>query len=277
MSIGKYITIDISILVSLFYFGLQPNTAFAQVLFQDGFESGNFSKWTYVWTPGDVTINSDPQFVHSGNYSVKLHYFAGTAAQGFGERQDTNRLVEKVFNPGYDYFRVSGWLYLGTPVKQDMQRKLYYLMDPEGPRGENYRWGVILTSHNFELALASGCPIPPDAGSEIYQAGDDATSWGLYPLKPKTWYKLDMEVKANTPGQRDGYVKVWVNDTQVLNRQNMNLRGTLTTKITRFKVGQQVDRFGYDLVDEYRYWDDITIIGASDTSAPLPPTGVRVQ
>ena len=174
MGIGKYITIAISILIFLLYSGLQPNTAFAQVLFQDGFESGNFSQWTSVRTPEDVKINSDPKFVRSGNYSVKLHYFAGTAAQGFREHQDINRHVEKVFSPGYDRFLISGYVFLGTPVKQDMQRKLYYLMDPEGPRGENYRWGVILTSFNFELAFKPGTPLPPDTGSETYQAGDDA-------------------------------------------------------------------------------------------------------
>lgn len=96
-------------------------------------------------------------------------------------------------------------------------------------------------------------------------------------MKPNQWYKLEIEVKANTPGVRDGEVRVWVDGNLVLNRTNMNLRGTLSTGITKFQVGRQADRLKNIPVDEYRYWDDIVISGQRDKAPPAPPVGLRIQ
>jgi len=52
---------------------------------------------------------------------------------------------------------------------------------------------------------------------------------------------------------------VWVDGQTVWERDGLNLRGNYNTPITRVEVGRQADRLNYARVDEYRYWDDISV------------------
>jgi hypothetical protein len=276
----------ISILLCLSIAGFMCGTALAiepicpggsnpesNVLFCDGFETRNLSNWDFIWQESKITVNSNPTYVHSGTYSLQIHY---QIAAGGNAHKDDNEFVSKkrdfssFLNPGLTNFFVRGYVYHGTPLSgsENIQRKLYYFMDPQGPGGvPPYYWSVVLTSFNYQLALNAGCP----SGS---------VSWNLFTLKPNTWYCVEVEVKANTLGQSDGYVNVWVDGVQVLNRANQNLRCSYDTGIVTIQVGDQVDRLNSEQVDEYRYWDDIVIsksyIGPIGSPPPKPPSNLRV-
>ncbi len=83
--------------------------------------------------------------------------------------------------------------------------------------------------------------------------------WDIPNLNYDTWYDLEMEVKLNTPGNSDGAINFWVNGTQMLSRTGVNLRGSFTTGTGVLSFGQQTNRYNYDPIDEYRYWDDLVI------------------
>lgn len=223
-----------------------------KVLIEDGFESGDYSAWSSLWTTQDVTINSNAMFVRSGSHSAKLHYVI--PATSGAEHQDTNRWFE-FKHTGVDHVLVRGYVYFGPHLYAGVARKLYYFKDPSGPDGSpNFHWAVVLGTFGYDLAMGPG---PYDSTAT---EADFALSWNLYRFQPGRWYRLETEIKANTPGMRDGYVKVWVDGLLVLIRTNMNLRGNFTTKLTRFEIGRQADRVDYMPVDEYRYWDDLLIL-----------------
>src|SRR6266702_1265922 len=62
------------------------------IIFQEGFESGNYSSWTQVPANDRYSISSDPTRVHSGNYSLQTLY---TPTDSYGE-------LTRSFMPGYD-------------------------------------------------------------------------------------------------------------------------------------------------------------------------------
>ena len=244
------------------------------VLFCDDFESGTLDAWDYLCCPIRATINGDITYKGS-NYAVRMLY--DIPSDWGAEHQDKNIFIEEDFDPGLDHFFIRGYVYFGRPVDPNIQRKLFYLKSPSGPKGTpNYYWAIVLNSYNFQLAVA---PAPPS--DSAFQPCDNCVSWNLYSLNPERWYCLEMEVKANTPGERDGYVKVWVDNQLVLNRQNMNLRGNYSLGITRFQIGHQADRQDYIEVNEYRWWDNIVIstsrIGCLEDPIPAPPTNLQVE
>ena len=218
----------------------------------DGFETGDFSEWDQAWTLGDVTINTDPAFVRTGANSAKIHYVVGS---GQPLHADSNRWFRKDLD-GATHVTFTGWVYFGTPLNTAIQRKLLYFKDSEYVKFgiSATGWAIIISSHSFDMVLALAAP-----RDGVFNSADPTVIWNLFKMQPNQWYKLAIEINANTPGAKDGFIKVWVNDGLVLDKQSMNIRGNSTFGLDRVEVGRQVDRTDGILVDEYRYWDDIAI------------------
>ena len=279
--------IIMSTIVILLLLIAQPHNAVsAPPLFQDGFESGNLSKWDFEHCCGDVTINTNPKFVHSGKYSLRLRYYAcSTEGCGTKENQSINRYVQAnyfstysaEFPNGVEHFIVSGWLYIpsvnlkGDPVNPDHKRKLIYL------KGPNNEWRIGVNNYQMRLEVA----LRPPKDDDVYQAGDYKSFWPPFNYKFDRWHHIKLEVSLNTPGSRDGFVTVWIDDGVVFNKQKANLRGLRTEGIHTISIGNQASRRdqGWVPIDEERYWDDIAIITnkvTSDTTPPVRPIGLKI-
>jgi hypothetical protein len=237
------------------------------VLFQDGFESGSFSGWgtsCSLYSSNRPFINSDRAFVHSGNYSYGQHYQIW--ADPNGNNRDDNRACWLPV-PNLTHFFIRGYVYVGPvasgSVTNNLQRKFYYLKQ----EGLIYPWTLILGSFsNPDGSMALSLSSVPPRDPEFIESIDSRLSWGIANLQLNEWYELELEMKANTPGLRDGYVNVWVNGMLLLSRTGMNIRGLQSTGINVAGIGEQVNTTATGFVDEYRYWDDIAI--ASGYIAP---------
>jgi Putative Ig domain len=223
-----------------------------------GFESGTFSgKWSAVWTTTDVTINTDPTYVHSGKASMRMHY--KICATCGAAHQDQNLYV--AFQPGnWDGYPdgvstvyIRAFVYFKHPevgaAVDNIQRKIFYLQDQQSPAN----WSVVLDSFssNGEMPLAVAYH---DGGT-----GAQQLPFLGYSLKYDTWYQLQFGVVANTPGLKDGSLTVWVNGAQIWQQTGISIRGNFTSNINWMMIGQQSDRTNNDPVDEYRYLDDVVI------------------
>jgi hypothetical protein len=53
------------------------------------------------------------------------------------------------------------------------------------------------------------------------------------------WYAIEYQVFLNTPGVRDGWVKIWVDGTLAAQKTGLNIRGNggYTTKLNRIRLG----------------------------------------
>ncbi len=243
--------------------------ASAPKFLSDGFESGDFSKWSGIWNSTDVTINSNPSFARSGTYSAQIHYsICSTCGDA---HQDVNRFVEldlgtaSGLSNGVDHIFVRGSVYFKTPEpggSVEIQRKVFYIKSPSGSGGvPNAYWAVVLTTDGLLSA--------PDQLEPYLVVSNAALGGGTTRLWSGTaadehlefdrWYDLQIEVRANTPGVPNGRVALWLNGAKVYESDSLDLRRDSALGISRIEVGSQADRFSYLPVDEYRYWDDLRI------------------
>jgi hypothetical protein len=99
------------------------------------------------------------------------------------------------------------------------------------------------------------------------------------------WYSYEVMVKANTPGQRDGRIALWLDGALIADFPNMRLRDTSDLKIDR--VGISLHGNGGILATSKKWYDNVVIAksyigpmssGAAPPPTPLPaPTNLRVQ
>lgn len=94
------------------------------------------------------------------------------------------------------------------------------------------------------------------------------------------WYSYELMVKANTPGQRDGRIAIWVDGALVADFPNLILRETTDLKISQFTI----DLHAHNTSVPARKWFDNVVaatsyIGPVVTSTnpvPTAPTNLRI-
>ena len=74
------------------------------------------------------------------------------------------------------------------------------------------------------------------------------------------WYSYEYMVRANTPGQRDGQVTVWLDGVLVADFPNLRLRDISSLKIDRFGLSFHI---GSNPNGEARKWVDNVVVATS--------------
>jgi hypothetical protein len=115
--------------------------------------------------------------------------------------------------------------------------------------------------------------IPGDFGPEFVARPD------VVPLLGR-WYSYELMVKANTPGQRDGRIAMWLDGRLIADFPNLRLRETDALKIDQFTLDLHV--YSNTLAVARKWYDNV--VAASSyigpvVSAPQPlaaPTNLRI-
>jgi hypothetical protein len=201
-----------------------------------------------------------------------MHYRISGATDGTsgGSSQDTNRWASKVINPGVNHFFMRGYVYFKTPENgvegQGAQRKLVWAGDEPTATSGGANWDVILNSYESTTGSPSTLRLVVlGQGGTCY--GSQMVDWmnGTPTLNWDTWYSLQVELQTNTPSAGptyDGIFRIWLNGNMIHENLNFKVNGNCTTPFTFLSVGRQTNRFNYQAIDEYRYWDDL-VIGTS--------------
>ena len=93
------------------------------------------------------------------------------------------------------------------------------------------------------------------------------------------WYSYELMVKANTPGQRDGRIAVWIDGKLIADFTNVRLRDVSTLKIDKFDIGLHI--FSNSIRQNIKWYDNIvaarSYIGpmTQRTTTVSPPTGLH--
>lgn len=74
------------------------------------------------------------------------------------------------------------------------------------------------------------------------------------------WYCYELMVKANTPGQRDGRIAVWIDGNLVADFLNVRLRDVSSLKIDRILIGLHI---GSNTVRQNKKWYDNVVVAKS--------------
>jgi len=91
------------------------------------------------------------------------------------------------------------------------------------------------------------------------------------------WYSYELMVKANTPGQRDGRIAIWIDGNLIADFLNIRLRDTTSLKINKVELDLYIkSNPGGDVL---KWYDNVVIatsyIGPVSTTAALaPPTNL---
>jgi len=234
-----------------------------------------------------------------------------TSVTGCGSTSDSrDKYAQRVQSPGLEQFVFRGYVYIKSPTTfgaavESIQRKLLYLKDPAGDTGDGHPcsdhcWAPVITSFD---ALNGGIHRMGLQFIISYSLGGDKY-WGTGSSFPIVWmdydasYYIEILVVANTSGaidptnyltgglNNDGFVKIWLAKTGdpavlVLNTLTdpsstghtggWDIRKGYPTGITKFNIGEQVNRVQWAPIDEVRYWDDVVL--ASGTCASPPCIG----
>ena len=192
------------------------------------------------------------------------------------------------YTNGLRHFFIRGYVkfHMFADGALQQQRKLFYLKSPYLPAecaGYNDCWHVVLggapeTSNQLSMVVTAYAGTKCD--------GTPYTNWGnaqgiyvptsVFAYSMDTWYSFEVEVKANDPPNTcSGAVQVWVSgggydQKLIVSVSPLDVGGDRVQGVTRFLVGQQVDRFHYKPIDEDRYWDDV-VVGDAYIGPQVPP------
>lgn len=243
-----------------------PPPAGSGTLFQTGFEPAD-PAMDGINAPPDTAITSTPPPGRRGN-ALQMHYTIcgdSTNVACGASSQDINRWASKVISPGLTHFFMRGYVYFKSPepgatTGTIMQRKVMWFSDDTSPGGSRHPGPDLILN---TWTGADGLPIKQLSLTVTENAsactGTITNVWDIARLDWDTWYSIENEIQLNSSGVADGVWRIWVNGNKVWDGTGLNLIGSCGTSISFFSVGRQTDRARYDVVDEYRYWDDVVI------------------
>lgn len=248
------------------------------IYYDDDFETGVLTDWDEVVNVTDTTVGST--IFYGGAKALQIHY---NQAAGAPASQDKNRYVtwyatNHGFSTGLTHYFQRGRIYLATPITTSgsIQRKILYVSPVSGETKFNQLFittddGVLRvtyadgvhTQYNYDNAADPGSMACYSSTGSTCRT-NNPTFWKVAQsgttLAFDTWYHIQLEVQFNTPGSRDGIIRLWLNGTLIYEQLTASMRATgATTAGDGIRFGVQMNRVASQAVEEYRYWDDVAI------------------
>jgi hypothetical protein len=138
-------------------------------------------------------------------------------------------------------------------------------------------------SDYFNAGSATLQPPPQEMILYTYYPDMPCPGFGQYfrtgvGLVPGTWTCIEQEILVNTPGQRNGLQRLWVDGTLVGEVLNMRWRDTTNIQTTAFQLS-----FSLSPPQSQRAWVDNVVVSTqrvgclSAGAAPAAPSGLTVQ
>ncbi len=170
------------------------------VVFQDDFESGNLSKWTPGWRFDRARITQE--VAHGGTRAMQ---WAVTLSKG----DDGGNMGAKL-DPGLDvcFYRV----YCRLPEDFDARRMHGWSITATAPgvsalggagkrpNGKD-KFTLTLDAPHNNLSLYTYYPEMPGRWGTTFRTG--------FSMQKGKWHAIELMLKANEPGKRDGEIAVW--------------------------------------------------------------------
>lgn len=181
-------------------------------------------RWYSRFDPdNDITGSS-----HNGG-GISAHYFVGNMATPGVPADGTNKFLTE-----FEHWR-------GDAATKSPGAMNVYVYHPE--QRDNYG------DHFFPTGLVMpNTSLPFDFGPDFVPQPD------IIPDLDR-WYCYEIMVKANTPGERDGRITLWLDGQQIADFGNLRFRDIASLKIDRFNLSFHA---GANLGPETRkYYDNV--------------------
>ncbi len=166
---------------------------------------------------------------------------------------------------GYNKFLVSFEAYRPSTSVANPGSLVAYVYHPD----QRDVWGDIFYPTGRVLPFDR---TPGDFGSSFVSRPEVIPQLGR-------WYSYEIMVKANTPGQRDGRIALWLDGKIIADFPNLRLRETTNLKVDR--VGISLHGNNGILSTSRKWYDNVVVaksyIGPMATTGLPAPTNLRVQ
>jgi len=206
------------------------------VIFYDNFESGDLSRWDDVGRP-ECEVTTNPKLVYNGRHAIRAHFRKGESRAGG---------PIKWFMPGYEEVYVRWYLMFETGFV--VENDLHHLR----VKGNNIhdKWSGF-----------AGAGERPNGYDRFSVGVDPCTKWKRYPgpgflhfytyhpdmpmdihtgkfwgdttdpeepllLRTNKWYCVEIRVRVNDIGKKNGIEEMWINGVKVISRKNLRFRDT---------------------------------------------------
>jgi polysaccharide lyase-like protein len=276
----------------------------SRVIFADDFESYSsvdqlWNNWNNLYQQQNIRIATE-----SGNV------FAGARALEFRVPKQTNEIAnalvknisptqDTVFLRAYTKF-VSGYDAYGS-VHNGLAIEANYCCPGVPANGTNKFFVNVENSRDSTSSKSPGTtnsyvyyPEQRDSYGDhwfpdgtIIPYSSTPGNWGPYFVSRPNftpelnrWYSYELMVKANTPGQRDGRVAIWIDGNLIADFQNVRLRDVSTLKIDKIEL-QFYIKNNASSSDYLKLYDNVVIatsyigpMSSSGTSSLAPPTNL---
>lgn len=177
---------------------------------------------------------------HNGG-GISAHYFNGTQATPGIPADGKNKFLTE-----FEHWR-------GEPAGPSPGMMNVYIYHPE--QRDNYG------DHFFPSGLVMpNTSIPFDFGAD-FQAQPEVIP------DLDHWYCYEYRVKANTPGQRDGRITLWLDGKQIADFGNLRLRDIDSLKIDRFNLSFHAKSNATG--ETKKYYDNV--VAAKSYIGPMAP------
>jgi hypothetical protein len=266
------------------------------VILADGFEDYTvpddlYARWDAVYQVDQIAFATGEGDVFTGAQSLQFtvpqqeNELSNAVDAMLAEERDTLylRYLAK-FQPPYDvvgsshngsmisaHYFIDGQATPGVPA--DGSNK--FLVNLEHWRGEVetpspgllnlYVYHPEQRSQYGDHFFPSGVVLPNS--SKPFDFGPDFVSRPEVPGTLDTWTCYEYMVHANTPGQRDGRVTVWVDGALVADFPNLRFRDVESLRLDRFGLSFHI---GSNTAGESRRWYD-NVVAATSYIGPVAP------
>jgi hypothetical protein len=233
---------------------LEPGLNGANILLYEDFEAPNYTdQWPVYWNKpvGAGTVSTPSKYVFAGKRSAYLEAKkARHESLGSGEYVPRTPIDDVVYVR--TYLRLAGDFSMGTSnqlkllsIKGGTKPENAYGGAGKKPTGQD-KFSVTLALDNWrKLHFYLYHPDQRGGyGDWVYCRPSFFRKAGLSPDK---WYCIELMLKNNTPGKKDGQIKAWLDGAQIGKIEKLRFRDVSAVKIRRFTVENY---FGGDSVSD---------------------------
>jgi hypothetical protein len=273
------------------------------VLFADDFESYTSSSqlwnnWSNLYQQQDVNITTTAANVFAGSKALEMKVPGGATEVANAVERSLSTGQDTVFVRTYTKFpsnyNASGSEHNGIAITSNYccpgvpangTNKFY--VDVENSRDLSSNNPGFTNSYVYypEQRDVYGDHFFPDG--TVLPNSSTPGNFGQYFVKRPNfipnlnqWYCYELMVKANTPGQRDGRIAIWIDGNLIADFQNIRLRDTTSLKINKIELDLYIKQ--NPAGDMLKWYDNVVVatsyIGpmsdGSSGGTVAPPTGL---
>ncbi len=255
------------------------------VLFHDDFESGDVKgKWDNSFQAADLRITEDPANVHSGKRALEFKIPKQQAELSDGVVKEFARGQDVVFlryyskfdegfdqigsshNGGYLSALAPGVAYSTPGIRSDGRNKFVVSLEnwrgdaatPSPGRINVYCYHPEQRSEYGDHFFPSGTVLPYSANPGNFGANFVARP-DIIPQLGR-WYCLELMVKANTAGLRDGRIAYWLDGRLIADFPGLRLRDVDTLKINSAALDLHIR--SNTIRENKKWYDDVVVATA---------------